>query len=237
VAQKVHKLILIIFCLFILTGISFAVNEPTYGPEYFYAIEGEVIGQAAPGVQEVYVNGQKVRLDRELGFESTISLKAGEKYITIDTRYEGLQFVKKYLVVRHPKAQKTFKLSVPKQEFQKIIQSTPVIKEEQKKQAVIKKAAPKKTYKKPAKRTYYKKYKKKPKKVYFRKKIDWLGFELVKELVPKKFYVVRKKNNKFEGYIYLSQSKYWIDINDLNLQELEDLLYPAAKSRVNNQNN
>ncbi len=228
-AQKVHKLILIIFCLFILSGLSLAADESTYGPEYFYAIEGEVIGQAAPGVKEVYVNGQKVRLDRELGFESTISLKEGEKYITIDTRYEGLQFVKKYLVVRHPKAQKTFKLSVPKQEFQKIIQSTPAIKEEQKKikttTTTIKKITQKKTYKKPAKRTYYKKYKKKPKKVYFRKKIDWLGFEIVKELVPKKFYVVRKKNNKFEGYIYLAQSKYWIDINDLTLQELEDLLY------------
>jgi len=94
-----------------------------YGPEYFFAIEGEVYGQAAPGVQSVYVNDKPVKIDKDLNFSTKVSLKKGQEYLTIVTRYRGLRFTKKYLVIRHPKAPKTFKIHVPKQEFQKIIRS------------------------------------------------------------------------------------------------------------------
>jgi len=219
-----------------LSGVGFAVDntlESQYGPEYFYAIEGEVHGQAAPGVQAVYVNGKQARLDREQNFIVTISLKEGEKYITIDTRYEGLQFVKKYLVVRHPKAQKSFKLTVPKQEFQKIIESTPVIKEE--------KAAYQKSVKvRPVQKKKTKGLKKTPavKPVVTTKAAepDWLGFELVKELKPNKYYVVRNINNKYYGLIYLYETKQWFNLSDLNLKQFEELIFidPAASSEAEN---
>ncbi len=92
-----------------------------YGPEYFFAIEGEVYGQAAPGVQAVYVNDRPVKIDKNLNFSTKVSLKEGEEYLSIVTLYKGLRFTKKYLVIRHPKAPKTFKIHVPEQEFQQII--------------------------------------------------------------------------------------------------------------------
>jgi hypothetical protein len=92
-----------------------------YGPEYFSAIKGEVYGQAAPGVQAVLVNHKRVKTDKNLNFRTTVSLKKGQKYLEIETRYRGLRFIKRYLVIRHPKAKKTFKIHVPKKEFQKII--------------------------------------------------------------------------------------------------------------------
>ena|GEM_PF-6520266 len=97
------------------------VNEKEYGPEYFYAIEGEVYGQAAPGIESVLVNGQEISFDKNLIFRSKVSLKEGEKYLTVETRYKGLRFIKKYLVIRHPKAQKTFKVHLPQKEFTDII--------------------------------------------------------------------------------------------------------------------
>lgn len=109
-----------------------------YGPEYFFAIQGEVFGQAAPGVQAVYVNGKPVRIDKNLNFWTRVTLKEGQKYLEIETRYKGLHFIKRYLVIRHPKAPKVFKIHVPKQEFQKIIKTKPVPRKK-----IIKKPEPK----------------------------------------------------------------------------------------------
>lgn len=133
--------------LFFLNNLSFAteVGElekykgKEYGPEYFFAIQGEVYGQAAPGVQAVYVNDKRVRIDKNLNFRTKVYLKKGQKYLTIDTRYKGLRFIKKYLVIRHPKAPKTFKIHVPKKEFQKIISKTKPVP---KKKKIVKKPKP-----------------------------------------------------------------------------------------------
>ncbi len=122
-------ILLSLIFLFSFNMLSFAVEVSElekykgkeYGPEYFGAIRGEVYGQAAPGVQAVYVNEKRVQIDKNLYFETKVYLKKGQKYLTIDTRYKGLRFIKKYLVIRHPKAPKTFKIHVPKKEFQKII--------------------------------------------------------------------------------------------------------------------
>ena len=100
---------LVFLFLLILAKLTFA-QDPNYGPEYFYAIDGEIVGQAAPGVNAVYVNSKKIELAPDLSFTANVSLRQGEKYLTIDTRYKNLQFIKKYLVVRHPKAQKSFKI-------------------------------------------------------------------------------------------------------------------------------
>ena len=137
-----------LLALFFFARISFAaeISEyekyagKEYGPEYFFAIQGEVYGQAAPGVQAVFVNNQRVRIDKNLNFKTTVFLKKGQKYLTIDTRYRGLRFIKKYLVIRHPKAPKTFEIHVPKREFQKIITSARAV---QKRIPPKKKPAPK----------------------------------------------------------------------------------------------
>ncbi|MBN2058489.1 MAG: hypothetical protein JW782_06820 [Candidatus Saganbacteria bacterium] len=95
--------------------------EQQYGPEYFFAIQGEVMGQAAPGVQSVKINGEAVAVDKDLNFKARVTLADGQKYLSIETTYKGLRFTKKYLVIRHPKAPKTFKISIPRSEFQKIV--------------------------------------------------------------------------------------------------------------------
>ena len=92
-----------------------------YGPEYFFAIQGEIQGQAAPGVKSVKINGKKVAIAKNLTFKARVTLAEGEKYLVIETLYQGLRFTKKYLVIRHPKAAKTFKLNIPQTEFKKII--------------------------------------------------------------------------------------------------------------------
>ncbi len=109
-----------------------------YGPEYFFAIQGEVQGQAAPGVKSVKINGRDVAVNKDLTFNARVTLADGQKYLTIETLYQGLRFTKKYLVIRHPKAPKVFKLNIPQTEFKKIVtRKTPV------KRRIVKKPKPK----------------------------------------------------------------------------------------------
>lgn len=174
-----------------------------YGPEYFFAIQGEVYGQAAPGVQAVYVNNKRVQIGKDLIFRTKVNLKKGQKHLTIETRYKGLRFIKKYLVIRHPAAPKTFKIHVPKKEFQKIISKA--------------KPAPKK------KRKIVKKPKPKPKPKEAEDE-NWLGFELVAELEPEKMLVVRRINGKYFALIYHAKSKAWVPLHEISLKEFKDIL-------------
>lgn len=121
------KLVLIIFVI----GLAFPCLAQSsdyesqiaqdYGPEYFFAIQGEIQGQAAPGVKSVKVNGKNVAIGKDLRFNARVTLAEGQKYLVIETLYQGLRFTKKYLVIRHPKAPKVFKLNIPQTEFKKII--------------------------------------------------------------------------------------------------------------------
>ncbi len=120
-----------------------------YDSSYFFAIQGEVAGQAAPGVQYVYVNAKPVKLKSDRSFVAKVKLKKGQKYLVIDTKYQGLRFIKKYLVIRHPKVQKTFKIKIPEKEFRKIIKP--------KKTITKKKPAPKKKPKRVVRRKPVKK--------------------------------------------------------------------------------
>jgi hypothetical protein len=114
-----------------------------YGPEYFFAIQGEVSGQAAPGVKSVLVNGKPVRINPDLSFQARVTLQEGEKYLAIKTSYKGLNFTKKYLVIRHPKAPKSFKIYVPESEFQKMIsRAKPAVRRTVRKKPVVKKKEP-----------------------------------------------------------------------------------------------
>jgi hypothetical protein len=110
--------------------------ESKYGPEYFFAIQGEVTGQAAPGVQAVFINGRQVAIKKDLTFAARVTLKQGEKYLSIETRYKGLYFTKKYLVIRHPQAPKVFKINVPQTVFKQMVSK--------KRPAVKKRVRPKK---------------------------------------------------------------------------------------------
>ena len=118
---------LLLLCVF--SGTAFGATSNTYeiyggkryDSSYFFAIAGEVVGQAAPGVESVTVNGMPVSLDNNLNFSAKVYLPAGQKYLTISTKYKGLRFIKQYLVIRHPAAPKTFTIRVPKQEYKKIV--------------------------------------------------------------------------------------------------------------------
>ncbi len=98
------------------------VKGKKYDITYFYKIEGDVFGQAAPGVELVLVNGKPIPIGKNLVFKTKVTLDKGQKYLIIETRYKGLRFIKKYLVIRHPRAQKTFKVSIPQEEFFKIVE-------------------------------------------------------------------------------------------------------------------
>jgi hypothetical protein len=121
-------------------------KEKQFGPEYYNAIEGEVYGQTAPGIQAVYVNGKPIKISDDFTFRTKVSLKKGEKYLTIETHYEGIRFIKKYLVIRYPKAEKKFAIHVPQKEFHKIIKTAETIAKAEKKppaEKAVKKAKPK----------------------------------------------------------------------------------------------
>lgn len=124
------------------------ISGKKYDITYFYKIEGDVYGQAAPGVELVLVNGSPVPISKNLIFKTKVTLNEGQKYLTIETRYKGLRFIKKYLVIRHPRAQKTFKVNIPQEEFFKIVERE-TSKEKKtklaKKRAARQKPAPKKT--------------------------------------------------------------------------------------------
>ena len=144
------------FSLFTLIPSSFAAETDDfvmyagkkYDSSYFFAIEGEVAGQAAPGVQYVYVNAKPVKLNADRSFVAKVKLAEGQKYLVIDTKYQGLRFIKKYLVIRHPKVQKTFKIKIPEKEFKKIIQPKQPVAQ---KKPAPKKPAPKVVKKRPVK--------------------------------------------------------------------------------------
>lgn len=201
-----------------------------YGPEYFYAIDGEIYGQAAPGVEAVYVNGKPVQVDVDLSFKTKVSLKKGEKYLTIETRYLGLSFVKKYLVIRHPKVEKSFTIHVPKQEFQKIIETKPVAiktKPPEQKTPPKEKERPKLKLApspKPVPKPVSKHVSKPVPKPKPSAKEAWLGFESVRELEPGRFLSIRRVDGKYFGAIYVPEKNVWIPLDQISYLEFKALL-------------
>ncbi|MFH1683529.1 MAG: hypothetical protein ABIA67_01465 [Candidatus Margulisiibacteriota bacterium] len=127
-----------------------------YDGSYFFKISGTVQGQAAPGVQEVQINGKIVPVNQNYVFKSTVTLAQGQKHLIIETKYKGLRFIKKYLIIRHPKAQKTFAHKVSENEFKELAKKEEPIKKAAPAKATpaIKKAKPsiRKPVKKPAKK-------------------------------------------------------------------------------------
>ena len=112
------------------TGPTETINAKTYNASNFFSISGEVSGQAAPGVTAVYVNGTSVPVDANRYFQAYVYLRDGQKYLTIETHYPGLRFIKKYLVVRYPKAQKMFRVYVPEQDTRALAEPKPATEEE-----------------------------------------------------------------------------------------------------------
>lgn len=182
------------------------VSEKDYGPEYYYAVSGTVSGQAAPGVQSIYINSKKMALDAGLNFYTNVSLAQGQKYLTITTAYRNLKFTRKYLVIRHPKIKKPFVIHVPKQEFQKII--------EKKQPSRVKRRVVYRPKPKPTKPKIYRPF----------TNDKWLGFESVQELAPGKLFVVRNIDDKYFAAVYVRSIKTWYPLNRLTLQQFKELL-------------
>ena len=77
------------------------VNGKKYEAAYFFPISGEVYGQAASGVSTVLINGEKAPIDSDGNFKANVSLAQDQKYILVETHYQGLKFIKKYLMLFH----------------------------------------------------------------------------------------------------------------------------------------
>ncbi len=126
---NLRRFILVNLCfLFACTTFAAAVTDESityqgkkYGSSYFFPISGEVSGQAAPGVESVLINGQPVKIDSNLNYTGWAYLAQGQKYLTIEIHYKGLRLIKKYLVIRHPQAPKTFVIRMPKEELTELI--------------------------------------------------------------------------------------------------------------------
>ena len=219
---------LLILLLFAATVFAMEITElekykgKNYGSEYFYAVEGEISGKAAPGVEAVLVNGQPVEVDVDLSFETPISLKKGQKYLTIETRYKGLNFIKQYLVIRHPSGKEPLKIHVPRQEFENILKN--------KKETTIQPEKTKKEVKKPAKKKQVLK-KSKPAPTPIPDPIptpspqeDWLGFDLMKEIEPGKIFMVQIDDGKYSASLYIPKTETWVSLDKISYQELKELL-------------
>jgi hypothetical protein len=145
--------------------------------------------------------------------------------LNIETRYLGLNFVKKYLVIRHPKVEKSFTIHVPKQEFQKIIETKPVaIKPKPPEQKTVVKKEPKITQAKPVPKLPRKPV---PKPAPLPKpaaKQAWLGFESVRELEPGRFLSIRRVDGKYFGAIYVPEKNVWIPLDQISCLEFKALL-------------
>jgi len=218
---------LVLIILFATFSFAAQVSNPSkydpkkYGPEYFYPIQGEVSGQAAPGVQGVYVNGKKIPIRGNLKFSTSVNLKRGQKYLSIETRYQGLRFIKKYLVLRHPKVVKPFKIHIPKKEFKKIIKP--------KKKKVTQKKKQRKRRWTRRKRRVKRKVTKKPKhKKNIYPKEKWLGYESISELEPGRFLIIKRVNGKYFALVYHSEKGEWVPLHKITYQEFKEILQSDA---------
>lgn len=194
--------------VFISSAIA-ANSTDKYGEEYFHAIEGEVSGQTAPGVEAVYINGKHVTVNDDLSYSALVALEEGQKYLTIETRYQDMSYTKKYLVARHPDSTKGFKILIPKKDLKK-----------------MDKAKSKKPSKPKKKRQVRKKRIVKPKKIWkpLPPKEKWLGFEFAAEIEPGKFLIVREIDGKFFAAMSLSKSNAWIPLDKISHAEFKELL-------------
>jgi hypothetical protein len=198
------------------------VKGKTYGPEYFFPISGDISGQAAPGVQSVFVNGKRVKVDSSLNFKSAVKLKKGEKYLTIETRYKGLNFIKKYLVIRHPKVKKTFTIAVPQKEFKEIVEKKEPVVVEEKVLPVKKGKAGHKRKREIAKVTLYNM--KQLAKTTPKQKVTTIKFEFVAELARGRFLIVEQADGKYFALLYRPKDKVWLPLHELSLEAFQKIL-------------
>ncbi|MFC1571247.1 hypothetical protein ACFL31_01680, partial [Candidatus Margulisiibacteriota bacterium] len=123
--SSIGSILLSLALLFLFSTFSAAVDitevekykGKEYGPEFFFAITGEVNGQAAPGVKAVLINNQPIKVGQDFKFSTKVFLAEGQKNLKVETQYQGFRFIKNYLVIRHPEAEKTFKLALPEKEL------------------------------------------------------------------------------------------------------------------------
>lgn len=182
---------------------ALANDRPKYGPEYFGPIEGEVSGQVLPGAEKVLVEGKSIPISKNNTFKTKVTLKEGQKYLTIETKYSGLRFLRKYLVIRRPGLKKPFKVHLAKSDFKSLVSKKRVL-------GLTKTAA--------------KLAKEKKVQLVVQKKEKWAGFELVAEIEPGQLLVVEKSGYKYFGYMYVVKDIVWVPIQEISYWQFRALL-------------
>lgn len=176
----------------------------TIAAEKFPAVSGEIYGQAAPGIMAIFANDQPVEFDGDGNFSAAVSLKAGEKYLTLRLDYEGLRIIKKYLILRKAE-DKAFKVFVAKEMPEKPLKA--------------KKPAAKKKYRKS-------KHAKKPvqKKPASSANVKVCEYLYVWEFSSGKLLLVKEKQGKYSAEILIPVSKQWLDLKGLTKEGLKELI-------------
>ncbi|MFH1387294.1 MAG: hypothetical protein ABIH50_06495 [bacterium] len=176
--------------------------------EKYPAVSGEIYGQAAPGIVAIYANDQPVDFDAQGNFGTDISLKDGEKYLTLRLEYEGLKVIKKYLILRKAK-DKTFTVFVSKEKAEEPLEPKP--KPVQKKKSKVKYA------KKPVKPKTVKKPASSP-------NVKVCEYLYVWEFSAGKLLLVKEKQGSYSAEIVIPVSKQWLDLKGLTKDELKELI-------------
>ncbi|OGB87094.1 hypothetical protein A3H38_02050 [candidate division WOR-1 bacterium RIFCSPLOWO2_02_FULL_46_20] len=195
-----------------------------YGPEYFGEIQGTIQGQLLPSAQSILVNGQPVAIGEDSTFSTNIHLTEGQKHLSIETRYNNLRYIKKYLVIRHPEVEGPLNINLSEQEYKNIVREE---EREEKENISRKKEAGNKSptaKKKKAISSMPKKQKTIEKPTPPSSKTKWLGYEFARELAPGKFLVVKRVGAKYFGQIIVTKSNTWIPLHKISSRELKDLL-------------
>lgn len=209
----------------------------------FPAVSGEIYGQAAPGVKSITVNSKPVSFDANQNFRALVSLKAGEKYISLNINYEGLRITKKYLIVRRP-ATKKFKVYVPKEKTKEPAEfPLPTEEEEKEKEVVITKEyapVPKRVVK-PKKRMVkrriltVKKIAKPVQKIVPAKakaaKPKACAYQYVWEFSRGKLMVVKETRGKYSADIYVPKTQEWMELRTLSRKELKNIIENSTNLR------
>ncbi len=117
-AQKIRAA-LICALLLLTAAVVWAASQEDI--KKFPPVSGEIFGQAATGVRSISINGRPVTFDAAQNFRTNVSLKAGEKYLTLVVNYENLRIIKKYLILR--KTAGKFKVQVTKEKIEQAVQA------------------------------------------------------------------------------------------------------------------
>lgn len=205
-AYQKSKYLIVLFLLALALAAAAAKKAEKYPP-----ISGEIYGQTVRGVKAITVNNRAVAIDGNNNFRTTVSLKSGEKYLTLKINYGSFVIVKKYEIIR--KAQvKTFKVFVPKEKIQRPV-------EEPAKQKVVSKKAKRRILAQSRLRSRLAKTALKPKPP----KAKRGSYQYVWEFSPGKLLLVKRIKGVYSADIFIPARNEWFELSGISSADLREI--------------